>query len=126
MKKFNLIYLIDDDQTSNHLANELLKKIDLANEIKVFKAGIDAIMHLQQYPEKPDLILLDIHMPLMDGIEFVKTGKGLALLTADTQIIFLTNYQLHYAGLKLMEDYEVIQKPITKQKIMDSIAVINL
>ena len=68
------ILVIDDDPTSNSLVSFLLK----SNGYAVFVAadGEEGLKQLQA--EKPDLIVLDIMMPKMDGYSFVKEVKKIS------------------------------------------------
>jgi CheY-like chemotaxis protein len=66
--------LIDDDDGINFLNKAILSKLDLANEILSFRDPVVALETLKKsYDEGefPELIFLDINMPLMDGWEFV-------------------------------------------------------
>ena len=65
------ILVIDDDPTSNSLVSFLLK----ANEFDVFVAadGEEGLRRTQT--EKPDLVVLDIMMPKMDGYSFLRELK---------------------------------------------------
>ena len=69
------ILLVDDDPVSNLVASSLLQRIEAVNEIHSVLNGVSAIRFLQEACEKhdliPDLILLDLNMPLMDGFEFL-------------------------------------------------------
>jgi DNA-binding NarL/FixJ family response regulator len=68
MKNYR-IGIIDD----NHkIANQLLKKMELLEEVTVLfyqDRGAKALTWLESHSEKPDIILMDIEMPDMDGIE---------------------------------------------------------
>jgi len=72
IKKLHLIVLIDDDHYANLYNEIILKKMDICEEIKVFQNGKEAIDFLtSETSEKPDMIFLDINMPVMDGWEFL-------------------------------------------------------
>jgi CheY-like chemotaxis protein len=70
------ILLVDDDKIFNFLASQILKKIGLANEIKIALNGLEALEVLENSSKQPNslpnLILLDINMPLMNGFEFLE------------------------------------------------------
>ena len=79
MSKKVKIMLIDDDPINNLLNTKLLKKhsqnYNVQVEISEYqdgKAAIDAFSQLINAPETlPDIILLDINMPVMNGWEFL-------------------------------------------------------
>ncbi len=75
INKLKLVLLIDDDEGTNFLNNRLIKSSDLVENIVIANNGEDALEYLtssidNKHPQ-PELILLDINMPLMNGWEFM-------------------------------------------------------
>lgn len=67
------LYVIDDDEIFQFMITRTLKAIDQNIQVKVCSNGKNAITKLQnEKDEIPDIILLDINMPIMDGWEFLK------------------------------------------------------
>ena len=79
------ILVVDDDTENLRRASHILSKEKA--RVSCVKSGADAIKFLQE--NRPDLILLDIHMPEMDGFETVAEIKG-NRETANIPVIFLT------------------------------------
>lgn len=79
------ILVVDDDTSNLKMANRILGSADL--RVSCLKSGEDAIKFLQE--NRPELILLDIHMPGMNGFETIAAIKG-DKATADIPVIFLT------------------------------------
>ena len=75
MRLVNRIMLIDDSDAINELNRYYLEKLNLCEEILIHNNGLDAIQELKKSVEEnrsfPNLILLDIKMPIMDGFEFL-------------------------------------------------------
>lgn len=75
MTKINCIYIIDDDAITLFGIRKLLQKNVACDNIYEFKNGKVAINALQRQIELdrdiPDIIFLDINMPIMDGWEFL-------------------------------------------------------
>ena len=80
------ILIVDDDVEIVELISEVLSR-DGRFELKTASSGYEAGMATQQF--RPDLILLDIRMPNMDGYEVCRRLKA-GETTADIPVIFLT------------------------------------
>lgn len=79
------ILVVDDDTANLRMASRILSEEKM--RVSCLKAGADAIKFLHE--NRPDLMLLDIHMPGMDGFETLAAIKG-DQATADIPVIFLT------------------------------------
>ena len=68
------ILIVDDDQGIVRLMSRILE----AERLTVFKAfnGEEGLAYLQDGQDAPDLILLDLAMPGMDGIEFYRRARA--------------------------------------------------
>src|SRR5690606_32842970 len=84
MKKFKRILLVDDDDTSNLLSTMVITDMEIAEDVDVAFNGEEAINYILKNCKNggetgerhcPELILLDINMPVMDGFEFLETYK---------------------------------------------------
>jgi CheY-like chemotaxis protein len=78
MKK--IIWVIDDDIIYQTIINKLIQKTEVFSTHSSFMNGKEAIITLNNTLEKddnylPDIILLDINMPVMDGWEFMEEIK---------------------------------------------------
>jgi len=78
MKK--IIWVIDDDIIYQTIINKLIQKTEVFSKHSSFMNGKEAIITLNNTLEKddnclPDIILLDINMPVMDGWEFMEEIK---------------------------------------------------
>ena len=67
-----LVMIVDDSLTVRRITSRLLAREGF--EVLTARDGVDALELLQA--ETPDVILLDIEMPRMDGFEFTRTIKG--------------------------------------------------
>lgn len=79
------ILVIDDDTSNLRMASRILGAENM--RVSCLKSGEDAIKFLQE--NRPDLILLDIHMPGMDGFETIAAVRENET-TAEIPVIFLT------------------------------------
>lgn len=79
------ILVVDDDTANLRMASHILSAEKM--RVSCLKAGADAIKFLHE--NRPDLMLLDIHMPGIDGFETIAAIKE-DQATADIPVIFLT------------------------------------
>jgi CheY-like chemotaxis protein len=117
--------LVDDNEHDNFFHERTIKKVDASIVVIKMKSGDEALDYLKQTIENthPDLILLDINMPGMNGWEFLEQYN---LLTQKMQshalIVMLTTssspVELRRAlSHKLINDY--IIKPLTEESLKD-------
>ena len=63
------IVYIDDDDDDHFLFEQTLKTLGLTNEVRPFFDGREALHYLENTLERPLLILCDLNMPIMNGLE---------------------------------------------------------
>jgi CheY-like chemotaxis protein len=77
--KFNNVFVIDDDKVFHFIIKKLLASNNINVEPRFFENGLQAIegikINLQKEEAPPDLILLDINMPILYGWEFLEEFK---------------------------------------------------
>jgi CheY-like chemotaxis protein len=73
MKKVKTIYYLDDDHEDLGFFKEIAE--ELGHTVKVFSDGRKMLLVLDIQPEKPDVIFLDIHMPVLNGEEILEIIK---------------------------------------------------
>ena len=70
------ILLVEDDQVDTMTVIRALKEINVTNRLVHVENGEEAISYLRDpESEKPCIILLDLNMPIMNGIEFLHVVK---------------------------------------------------
>ncbi|WP_281988210.1 response regulator [Aquimarina aggregata] len=78
--KLKKVLLVDDSQSTNFFNKVIIEKSDVAEEISIAKNGIEALEYLHS-GNIPEIIFLDLNMPVMNGweflIEYQKLDKGM-------------------------------------------------
>lgn len=102
------ILLVEDDQVDTMTVKRALKEIHVTNPLVHLENGEEAIHYLRNAErEKPCIILLDLNMPIMNGIEFLQVVKHddqlrripvVVLTTSEEQQDKVNSFNLGVAG----------------------------
>lgn len=102
------LLLVEDDQVDVMTIKRALKEIHVVNPVAHVENGEDGIAYLRdETKEKPCLILLDLNMPVMNGIEFLQVVKQdehlrripvIVLTTSEEQQDKMNSFNLGVAG----------------------------
>ena len=106
------ILLVDDDEGDILLAKRALEESKIINTMHIAKDGVEAMDYLQQQGKhadaaRPDLILLDLNMPRVDGREVLANIKRdpelrsipvVVLTTSDSEQDIVNMYNSHANG----------------------------
>jgi CheY-like chemotaxis protein len=91
MKRLNKILLVDDDPVFNFLTRRILRESGVAAQVDEALDGIDALEYITASDPCPDVILLDLNMTRMDGLEFLKEYEKQGLCKNHTHVFMLTS-----------------------------------
>jgi len=109
------ILVVEDDAIDVKALLTAFKKLRIANPVTVVKDGIEAWVALQALP-RPYLIILDINMPRMNGIEFLEKIRASEAFHDSIVFVLTTStddkdkfeaYNLNVAGYMLKSDMGV-------------------
>jgi CheY-like chemotaxis protein len=124
MKK---VYLIDDDDIYVFLTKKTILKVLEDVDVEVFSDGLKAITHLkniQNQPELlPDVIFLDLNMPVMDGWEFLEEYQELYSSFARKNQLYIVSSSISPHEMERSKNISVVSefiiKPLVKEKFLE-------
>lgn len=128
IKKVSRCLIIDDDAVSRYLAQEAIQEINLAQQIVTANNGMQALDYIKEHclsdrANCPELIILDIKMPVMDGHEFLQELAMLEdLKHNNTSIILYSSAAYQQEKEKLKGQFPILgymEKPITSEKLIE-------
>lgn len=85
------LIVIEDDPDDQEMIKRIIAKLELSNELKLFADGDQALKYLEASIEKPFLIISDINMPLLNGLDLKRyIQKDESLRKKCYPFVFLT------------------------------------
>lgn len=122
MVKLNSVLLVDDDPTNNFLNERLLKRLAIADRILIAENGQEALTVLQQAnaTSSPALILLDLQMPIMNGLEFLEAYQQLPPAQQRATAVVVLTTSMDSRDLVRLDALPIagrINKPLTPEKL---------
>lgn len=121
--KNKITYVIDDDKLSIKLMSMLIARNNFCEEIISFhnpQNALDELKNNATNPSKlPDVILLDLNMPVLDGWQFL--DEFILVEFAKKIIVFIVSSSIDPSDLEMAKNYPIIKdyiiKPLSSEKL---------
>jgi CheY-like chemotaxis protein len=121
---FNSVLLVDDSEIDVLVNRRLIELTRFASNVVITNSGEEALHYLREEcrpSSAPELIFLDMYLPMMSGYEFIEEFKTLpSFITAKSKIIILSVFQKQEKLLRAIENSFVVgqlEKPLTQQAL---------
>lgn len=129
MKLIKTIAIIDDDDIFVYITKKAVEQTNIVQQIKVFGNGKDAIDFFKENTDNPDLlpeiILLDLSMPIMDGWQFLQEYTKIKPKIQKKITIYIVTSSISPEDMKKAKSIDAVSdfiiKPITKDKLIEII-----
>ena len=126
-EEIDTLYLIDDDEVFLFLTEKIVAYSNKVKNIQTFKNGYEAIEHLKSVKDQPenlpDVIFLDISMPVMDGWNFLEEYKNFNDSFGKKIYVYIITSSIdpkdYEKARSVNEVTDFIIKPVTKEKFQE-------
>ena len=122
MEKLSSVLLVDDDSTNNFLNQLLIESLGVTDRLLIAENGnqaLDLIVN-SAGPNEPALILLDVSMPGMNGIQFLEAYQRLPQARHGATVVIILTTTMDARDLERLEELNIdglVSKPLTKEKM---------
>ena len=130
--KLNIL-LVEDDEVDVMTVQRAFKNGHITNPLYIANNGIEALAMLRGHPGQPSvvpperrIILLDLNMPKMNGLEFLQELRSDRTLNHIPVVVFTTSNE----ASDLIETYDLkvagyVQKPVIFEDFVDILVTLN-
>jgi CheY-like chemotaxis protein len=134
MRKVKHFLVIDDDPTARFIAGDAIEEAGLAEKIIYCHDGKEAISYVKEncFPttkdpnrQCPELILLYINMPVMDGYEFLEELASIEDLKHNNTSVILASSAAYPKEESKIEKFSIlgyIEKPVKPEKLVELVS----
>ncbi len=122
------ILLVDDDRATNFLNKRLLEKMGVVDTINIARNGVEAMEYLtsaakgERDKPVPELIFLDINMPIVNGWEFLERYESMPEDFKQSITVLMLSTSLRQADIEQAGKWNVVKgfihKPLTSEQVM--------
>jgi len=121
--KFRAAMVIDDNNIDLYLASKMISKSAFAERVLTFTSAVDALAYLQEHARDPaalpEIMLVDIYMPMMSGFEFMEAFSGLPESVRRHCRAFITSSTIDERDIARTESDPLVEafheKPISRE-----------
>ena len=119
----NNLAIIEDEEISAFITKKIIEMDRRTKQIHIFKNGETAIDYFKTYASEaqllPEVIFLDLNMPVMNGWQFIEAYQKIFYKFAKKLEIYILSSSITIAEINKIKEIKVISghiiKPITKQ-----------
>jgi len=120
-KRYKTIMLIDDNEIDNLINQKMIEAADIAEHIYTHtgaKSAIEFLRNMEQLEVAdsvlPEVIFLDIDMPLMDGFQFLDEFEKLSVATKEKCEIVMLTSSINPQDVDKSKQYAHVKKYLNK------------
>lgn len=116
ISKNTSIMIIDDEEDILNLFNDFLQRQGYS--VAIFTDPILAVQEIEKNPQEYSLIITDIRMPGITGLELVRI---VSKLNKDIKVVIMSAFEINGNNVKQIRYDEYIQKPVHIQVLLQTV-----
>jgi CheY-like chemotaxis protein len=132
--KYNTIMLIDDNEIDNLINQKIIESSSICKNIFTHTGGKSAIEFLKNMEKiaaavpgaLPEIIFLDIDMPLMDGFQFLEEFEKLSRETKQYCNIVMLTSSINPQDMSKSKKYDYVKKYVNKPLTQESLSKLSV
>ncbi len=133
MRTLTKICIVDDDDIYRFTIERTLESLELATKTMTFSDGEQAIKFISDHHNEdaklPDIIFLDIDMPVMDGFQFMEEYEKIKSNVAKDMTIYMVSSSMDPVDIdsakKIASISDYIVKPISSDRLKSILEDLN-
>ena len=127
MKTIDSILIIDDDEVNNFICTRIIEKSEMTKNLITYTSAREGLEFLEKQSQDggqfPDLILLDLNMPVMSGWEFLEEYKAFSGSVSKDVVLIVFSSSVYQDDIDRARSYSDVSdyrsKPITMDVLRD-------
>lgn len=132
MEKVQRLTIIDDNELFVFLTKKIIALSEVVDDVSVFDNGLDALeffkTNIDNPAELPEIVFLDLSMPIMDGWQFLERYVDLPKEKTQKVKIYIITSSISPDDIERAHSInavtEFLVKPLTKEKIRELVAAL--
>jgi len=128
--KLGLVMLVDDNDTDNFISKRIIEITNFATEVIVKSSGKSALDYLEEHNDSaeslPEIIFLDINMPIVDGFVFLYEFEKFNDTVKDKCKVIILSSSDNKRDIDKIVNNDYVIKFITKPLTENALEEINL
>ena len=122
------ILLVDDDEGDHYLCRQIFRRSDVEIELLTAMDGLEALSVIEAHDDLIDVILLDINMPRVNGLEFLQRYSEKA--TAPIPVVAMLTSSDQGSDREQTMQYDFVRdymiKPLRKENVAKLVEVVKV